>query len=100
MTVEMYTREGCGACVLTAKQLDRRGVDWVRIDLDIHPEKVDELKERGFTSLPVIHANDEWWAGYRPDRIRRLEPDRAPAPFQSAHVDHQTSREQPLVMTR
>ncbi len=63
---EIYYSDWCPYCHQAKALLDRKGVDYVGIDLGrAGPEKMQEMRERsGRTSVPQIFINDRHIGGY------------------------------------
>jgi glutaredoxin-like protein NrdH len=72
MTVTVYSRPGCQPCKLTIRELERLGIDYVKLDVTEHPEALETCKALGYMAAPVVVAGDQHWAGFRPDRIKAL----------------------------
>ncbi|WP_306365353.1 glutaredoxin family protein [Nocardia sp. CC227C] len=85
-TVVLYTRPGCGQCVVTAKALEDRRIPFVKRDVTGDANAAARLRDLGFQSLPVIVVGDAaWvfqpvivvgdmhWSGFQLDKIKQLE---------------------------
>ncbi|MCE0813812.1 glutaredoxin-like protein NrdH [Buttiauxella sp. S04-F03] len=72
MRITIYTRNDCVQCHATKRAMESRGFDFELINLDLHPEAADDLREKGFRQLPVVVTEQESWSGFRPDMINRL----------------------------
>lgn len=72
MNVVVYSRTGCQQCIATCRALGRRGIGYERVDVETTPGVAAEVEALGYTSLPVVVAGAETWAGFRPDRIAQL----------------------------
>lgn len=71
MTVTVYsTGPGCQKCRLTKRHLTGRGHEV--IERPITDLNQFELEAAGFKSAPIVHAGDQSWDDYRPDRIDAL----------------------------
>ncbi len=55
----LYTKPGCQYCAAAKQYLNESGIDYVEIDISIHEDKADWLREKGFKTLPVIYACEE-----------------------------------------
>lgn len=97
MSVTVYTRTGCIQCTMTKKALDRRGAAYEQIDLDQHPELIDGLKERGFMALPIVQHGEDWWGGFRPDKIATVPGGQAPTRGQDLGASDAPFRRQPAL---
>lgn len=69
MTVTVYVKPNCPACVATKRQLDKDGVPYTVADI---AEVVHAAQARGITAAPVVQAGADMWGGYRPDRLKAL----------------------------
>lgn len=72
MRITIYTRNDCVQCHATKRAMESRGFAFELINLDQHPEAVDDLREKGYRQLPVVVTDQESWSGFRPDMINRL----------------------------
>lgn len=73
--VTVYTTgPSCGACTMTKRHLDRRGIAYTEQPLD--DDNLAAAVDLGFTTAPVVCVNvdgvEDSWQGYRPDRIDAL----------------------------
>lgn len=69
MSVKVYTKEDCPACVRTKQLLDQRHIVYTEEEGTQHREYFASLGLRGF---PVVCAPDITWSGFRPDLISNL----------------------------
>lgn len=72
MTITVYTRPGCGPCMMTRRRLDAVGLDYTAVDISVDDEARDYVMALGYLQAPVVVAGSEHWSGFRPDRIRSL----------------------------
>ncbi|OBJ90338.1 glutaredoxin-like protein NrdH [Mycobacterium asiaticum] len=71
--VIVYTKPACVQCVATTKALDKAGIAYRTIDVGADQAARDYVMSLGYLSAPVIHLSPtEHWAGFRPDRLRRI----------------------------
>lgn len=75
LNVTVYTKDNCQQCAATERALSRIGVDYREIQ--ITEANISLLQEAGFTQAPVVMVSvgaelQEFWSGYRPDKIRQL----------------------------
>lgn len=71
--ITIYTRNKCVQCMMSKKEFDRHHVEYREINIDEHPEIIEELKSRGFNAAPVISYNDEEFiVGFQPSKIKIL----------------------------
>lgn len=69
MTVKIYTKPNCQQCNMTKKLFQKNNVFYTEIN---GLEHIDELKEKGFASFPVIETDNDSWSGFKPDKIKTL----------------------------
>jgi glutaredoxin 3 len=71
--VEIYIRQACPYCVMAKKLLASKGQDWEEIDLDLEPNRTEEMMERagGRMTVPEIFINGDLIGGY--DDLAALE---------------------------
>lgn len=75
MVTVFSTGPACHRCKLTKLHLDRRGVPFEEVRIDLEENKVwaERLMALGFTEAPVVQiGDDDVWEGYRADAIDEL----------------------------
>ncbi|WP_454793778.1 glutaredoxin-like protein NrdH [Mycolicibacterium lutetiense] len=72
MTVTVYTKPGCVQCNATFKALDKAGIEYTEIDVATDLDALAYVQSLGYLAAPVVVAGQYHWAGFRPDRIRRI----------------------------
>lgn len=72
MKVTLYTTPNCVQCRQTAKQFERRGIVFDSLNLENHPELLDQFKSLGYTSAPIVVADGMSWSGFRMNKIEDL----------------------------
>lgn len=70
--ITVYSKNNCMQCKMTKKFLEQHGANFQEINIDEHPEKVDYVKSLGFTSAPVIEADNLVFSGFQPARLKEL----------------------------
>lgn len=85
VVVTVHTTPGCVQCRMTERALDRRGIDYVVVDLSVDEAALARVRELGHATAPVVVVTDtasgrvaDHWAGFKPERIAAL-PSRAVA---------------------
>ena len=68
--ITVFTRDNCVQCTRTKAALKKRGLEYQEIEADA--ETADNFREQGYQSLPIVVANGETWAGFRPDKIKEI----------------------------
>lgn len=59
-------------CTATAREMDRKGIEYKYVDLTKDPEAMETVESLGYKQAPVVVAGDDHWAGFRPDKIGAL----------------------------
>ncbi|OWY10536.1 MULTISPECIES: glutaredoxin-like protein NrdH [Thioclava] len=72
MTITVYSKPACVQCTATTRALDAKGIDYNVIDLTEDAAAMEMVQDLGYRQAPVVIANEEHWAGFRPDMINRL----------------------------
>ena len=56
MVAEIYTRNFCGYCFLVKNILKNKRISFLEINLDIEPDKIEEMtiRSKGRTSVPQV----------------------------------------------
>jgi glutaredoxin-like protein NrdH len=75
--VTIYTSgPSCMACTMTKRHLARRGIPFNEVAIDSDDNILEAINELELTTAPVVCAStalgEEFWDGYRPDRIDAL----------------------------
>lgn len=70
--VTVYSKNNCMQCNMTKKELVKLGVDFKEINLDEQPEYIQQVKDLGFSSAPVIQTAGDIWAGFQPAKLKAL----------------------------
>lgn len=70
MTITVYSKPSCVQCTATYRALDRAGLSYDVVDLSADERALAQVLELGYQQAPVVFADDEHWAGFRPDRIK------------------------------
>ncbi|MAQ36510.1 MULTISPECIES: glutaredoxin-like protein NrdH [Thioclava] len=72
MTITVYSKPACVQCTATTRALDAKGIDYNVIDLTEDAAAMEMVQDLGYRQAPVVIANEDHWAGFRPDMINRL----------------------------
>lgn len=72
MQINVWTLPNCVQCMQTKKVLEREGISFTELSLTEHPEKIDEFKDLGLTSAPIVETDVKKWSGFRLDKIKSL----------------------------
>src|SRR5204862_2024234 len=58
--LKVYWRPGCSSCVRVKEFLSNLGVDYESINVSAKPEAMDELRELGVRTVPVVSRGREY----------------------------------------
>ena len=72
MAITVYTKPACMQCNATKKALDRAGLTYTTVDINMDDEARDYVLALGHLSAPVVEVDGETWSGFRPERIKAL----------------------------
>lgn len=72
MKVTLFSTPNCIQCKQTAKQFEKRGIVFDTLNLENHPEILDQFKGLGYTSAPIVLAGNQSWSGFRLSKIEEL----------------------------
>ncbi len=72
MQINVWTLPNCVQCMQTKKVLEREGIKYSELNLAEYPDKIDEFKELGLTSAPIVETDIKKWSGFRLDKIKSL----------------------------
>ncbi|MFC3927916.1 glutaredoxin-like protein NrdH [Streptococcus caprae] len=71
-SITIFSKNNCMQCKMTKKFLDQHGADYVEVNIDEQPEKVDYVKSLGFAAAPVIQSGDVVFSGFQPAKLKEL----------------------------
>lgn len=70
--ITIYTTPHCPGCALTQRKLDKAGITYDAIDLSKRPDLVEQFKNEGLLSAPIIETQKGRSSGFNPERIREI----------------------------
>ena len=72
--ITVYSKPGCGGCQFTKMWLEKNNIEFVEIDVTKDPQGMQDIKDYGFKSLPVVSVGslDNAWTGYDEARLSEL----------------------------
>lgn len=70
--ITIYTTPHCPGCALTQRKLDKAGINYNAIDLSKRPDLVEQFKNEGLLSAPIIETQKGRSSGFNPERIREI----------------------------
>ena len=68
----IYTTPHCIQCKATAREMDRKGLEYNVIDMSADDTSLKKVKDMGYSQAPVVVAGKDHWSGFRPDKINAL----------------------------
>ncbi|RLK63734.1 glutaredoxin-like protein NrdH [Atopobacter sp. AH10] len=73
MTLTIYSKPNCMQCNFTKRFLKDKGIEFIEKDITVSEEALQEVKDLGFQSVPVVKNSDgEAFAGFNPERLESL----------------------------
>jgi len=72
MKITVWSTPNCVQCMMTKKEMDRRGIVYEAMDLTEHPEQLEAFKEQGLLQAPIVTTDVKVWSGFRLDKIKSL----------------------------
>jgi len=73
MTVTVYTKPACVQCNATYRALDKKGIEYKKVDISQDAAALERIRELGFMQAPVVITDNDSWSGFRPDKIDEIE---------------------------
>ena len=70
--ITIYSKPSCVQCAATTREMDRRQIKYNYVDITEDAEAMDIVTNMGYRQVPVVIADDDHWAGFRPDKISAL----------------------------
>ena len=70
--ITIYSKPNCVQCNATYRSLDKQGLPYTVVDLMEDAEAMEAIKALGYQQAPVVFADGDHWAGFRPDKIKAL----------------------------
>ncbi|HEN5974839.1 TPA: glutaredoxin-like protein NrdH [Streptococcus agalactiae] len=70
--ITVFSKNNCMQCKMTKKFLDQHGADFEEINIDEKPEKIEYVKNIGFSAAPVIEAGNVVFSGFQPSKLKEL----------------------------
>lgn len=70
--VTVYTLPVCVQCNSTKRMMTQLGIEYTEVNLEEHPDKVEEFKALGHLTAPIVTTDTKVWSGFRFDKIKSL----------------------------
>lgn len=72
MTITVLSKPSCVQCLATYRALDSRGIEYEIRDITEDEEALKMAKSTGLLQAPVVFAGEDFWGGFRLDKITEL----------------------------
>lgn len=72
MEVKLYSKNNCSKCMFSKMFLNNQGIDFKEINIDNDEAARQELKNKGYQSLPVIDFGTDVVVGNDPTKLNQL----------------------------
>lgn len=72
MQINVWTKSNCVQCIQTKKVMEREGISYTEMNLEEHPDKVQEFIDMGLTAAPIVETDIKKWSGFRVNKIMSL----------------------------
>lgn len=72
MQITVWSTPACVQCMMTKREMDKRGIKYEAKDLTEHPDKLEEFKAKGLLQAPIVVTDIKVWSGFRIDKITSL----------------------------
>ncbi|MEM9468888.1 MAG: glutaredoxin-like protein NrdH [Pseudomonadota bacterium] len=73
--ITVYSKPACVQCTATTQAMDKKGIEYLYVDLTEDAAAMEKVTNLGYRQAPVVVAGDDHWAGFRPDKIAGLLED-------------------------
>ena len=72
MSITVFSKPACVQCDATYRALNKYGLEYEVVDISADPEALETVKALGYQQAPLVLADGDHWAGFRPDKIKAL----------------------------
>ena len=72
MLVAVYTLPHCVQCEATKRMMDRLQIRYEVLNLEQHPDMVEQFSELNLMTAPVVVTDTKKWSGFRVEKIKSL----------------------------
>lgn len=77
--ITVYSKPACMQCMATTREMDKKGIDYMYVDLTKDDSALEKIESMGYRQVPVVVAGDDHWTGFRPDKIDALKSEEVAA---------------------
>lgn len=72
VSVIVYSKPNCMQCEQTKSYLDRKGVQYMAVDISKNTEAFEKVSNLGYRQVPVVQVGDQHWSGFQPAKLNTL----------------------------
>lgn len=72
MEVVVYSNKNCMQCEQTKKHLEKNGVPFTVVDMNVDTEALERMKALGYRQAPIVMAGDDVWVGFNLAKIKAV----------------------------
>ena len=70
--VNLYSKKGCVQCRFTARDFDKLGIPYNKIDVEEDEAALYHVKELGYAGLPVVEFGELNFQGFKPEKLKEI----------------------------
>lgn len=70
--VIVYSKSSCQPCRQTKRALDKAGVKYSEVSLELHPTVAQAFAAEGHLAAPVVVTPVGTWSGFQPSKLALL----------------------------
>ncbi|MHA6969450.1 glutaredoxin-like protein NrdH (plasmid) [Glutamicibacter bergerei] len=64
----VYSKPNCVQYSATYRALDKKGIEYQKIDVSQDPRSLEFIRSLGYAQAPVVVTGQDHWSGFRPDK--------------------------------
>ncbi|MBO8171632.1 MAG: glutaredoxin family protein [Bacillaceae bacterium] len=68
----LYAADGCGGCQKMKELLDKRGLSYLEKNITRDPEYLEEMRQKGSSTVPTVIFRGKMVIGLRPNMMNRM----------------------------
>ena len=74
----LFSKPGCVQCNATLRYFNTHNIPFHYIDVTESESAIDQVRDMGYTQVPVVVYNFEHFYGFRPDLLEKIREAYAP----------------------
>lgn len=75
----VYSKPLCMQCDATKRALDKAGIAYTLVDITEDADALATVKSMAYVQAPVVVTGEDYWSGFRPEKLKALIDARARA---------------------